>query len=196
MFLETSSLCLRPWQETDAENLYELAKNPNIGPVAGWPIHTSVENSMQIIREVLSAEYTFAVTIKHEDKVVGSIGLMIGEKSNLGIGADEAEIGYWIGEPFWGYGYIPEAVRELIRYAFKEVNISTIWCGYFDENQNSKRVNVKCGFRFHHTEHDKFWPLINESKTQHITCLSREEWPESQNIYRSGFGVENIKAGE
>ena len=181
MILETSRLYLRPWKETDAEDLFELANNPNIGPAAGWPIHTSIENSLQIIREILSAEYTFAVTIKNTDKAVGSIGLLIGEKSNLHIGADEAEIGYWIGEPFWGHGYIPEAVREIIRFAFEEVNISTIWCGFFDENDKSKRVSEKCGFRFHHTEHDKFWPLINESKTQHITCLSREEWLESLN---------------
>jgi len=176
MILETSRLNLRPWKETDAENLYELAKNPHVGPIAGWPIHTSVENSLYIIREVLSTEYTYSVTIKNEGKAVGSIGLMIGEKSNLGIGADEAEIGYWIGEPYWGHGYIPEAVCELMRYAFEEISILTIWCGYFDGNQKSKRVNEKCGFRFHHTEHDKFWPLINESKTQHITCFMREEW--------------------
>lgn len=167
---------MRPWKETDAENLYELAKNPRIGPIAGWPIHTSIENSLQIIREVLSAEHTYAVTIRNEDKAVGSVGLLIGEKSNLGIGSDEAEIGYWIGEPYWGHGYIPEAASELMRHAFVELHISTVWCGYFDENEKSKRVNEKCGFRFHHTEYDKFWPLINESKTQHITCITQKEW--------------------
>jgi len=182
MILETSRLYLRPWKETDAEYLYELAKNLNIGPKAGWPVHTSVENSLQIIKEVLSAQYTFAVTIKHEDKAVGSIGLMIGDKSNLGIGADEAEIGYWIGEPYWGHGYIPEAVRELNRFAFMELDISVVWCGFFDENEKSKRVNEKCGFRLHHIEQDKYWPLINESKTQQITCLSREEWLVSLDI--------------
>ncbi|MDR0509352.1 MAG: GNAT family N-acetyltransferase [Candidatus Methanoplasma sp.] len=176
MILKTSRLILRPWKETDAEDLYELAKNPHIGPIAGWPVHTNVENSAYIIREILSAEHTFAVTIRNKDNAVGSIGLMVGGKSNLDIGADEAEIGYWIGEPYWGRGYIPEAVRELMRYAFDELNLLTVWCGYFDENERSKRVCEKCGFRFHHTEHDRFWPPINESKTQHIACLTREEW--------------------
>ena len=176
MILETNRLYLRPWEETDAENLYEMAKNPHVGPSAGWPVHTSVENSAQIIRDVLSAEHTYAVTIKKKCNAVGSIGLMIGSKSNLGVSANEAEIGYWIGEPFWGHGYIPEAVRELTRYAFDELNVGAIWCGYFDGNEKSKRVNEKCGFRFHHTEHDKFWPLINESKTQHITCFTQKEW--------------------
>jgi len=181
MILETNRLILRPWRETDAEDLYELAKNPHVGPIAGWPVHTSIENSAYIIREILSAEHTFAVTIRNRDNAVGSIGLMIGNRSNLDIREDEAEIGYWIGEPYWGHEYIPEAVRELIRYAFDELGILAIWCGYFNDNDKSKRVNEKCGLRLQRTEHDRFWPLINELKTQHITRLTREEWLDSFN---------------
>ena len=60
----TERLILRPWKDTDAESLYEYAKDPAIGPIAGWPIHTSVENSLYIIREVLSADETYAVCLK------------------------------------------------------------------------------------------------------------------------------------
>jgi RimJ/RimL family protein N-acetyltransferase len=176
MMLETDRLRLRRWEESDAEQLYALAKNPHIGPAAGWPVHTSVENSLQIIRDVLSAEHNYAVTIQNENQAIGCIGLKMGEKSRLGVGPDEAELGYWLGEPYWGRGYMPEAARELMRYAFETLRLSTIWCGYFDENQKSRRVNEKCGLRFHHTEYDTFWPLINESKTLHITRLTREEW--------------------
>ena len=176
MILETSRLILRPWRETDAESLYEYAKDPRIGPIAGWPVHTSIENSLQIIQDILICDETYAVTIKDDDVAVGSIGLMIGDKSNLNIGANEAEIGFWIGVPFWGQGFIPEAVTRIMQYAFESLDISTIWCGYFDGNEKSKRVNEKCGFRFHHTETDKEWPLINEIKTQHITCITKEEW--------------------
>lgn len=176
MILETTRLILRPWKETDAKSLYLYAKDPLVGPIAGWPIHTSVEHSLQVIRDVLFANETYAVTIKNDDVAIGSIGLMIGDKSNLDIGIDEAEIGYWIGVPYWGQGYIPEAVRELMRYAFDELGISTIWCGYFDGNEKSKRVNEKCGFRYHHTERNKEWPLIHEIKTQHITCITKIEW--------------------
>ena len=102
MILETTILILRPWKESHAESLYEYAKNPLVGLAAGWPVHTSVENSRQIIREVLSAGETYAVTLKNNDVAIGSIGLLIGDKSNLNINADEAEIGYWIGEPYWG----------------------------------------------------------------------------------------------
>jgi len=176
MILETARLILRPWQEADAESLHEYAKDPRVGPAAGWPVHTSVENSRQIIRDVLSADGTYAVTRKDNDCAIGSIGLMVGDKSNLNIGADEAEIGYWIGVPYWGRGFIPEAVRELMRCAFDELGITTLWSGYFDGNEKSKRVQEKCGFRFHHTETEKEWPLINAIKTQHITCITKDEW--------------------
>ena len=110
MQLETKRLILRPWCEADAEALYEYAKNPAVGPVAGWPPHTSVENSREIIRDVLSASEVYAVCLKEDDRVVGSIGLTVGKDSNLDLPDTEGEIGYWIGVPFWGQGLIPEAV--------------------------------------------------------------------------------------
>lgn len=176
MKLETKRLILRPWEESDAEELYKYAKDPRIGPAAGWPVHTSVENSRQIIKDVLSAEGTFAVVLKESKGVIGSLGLMIGESSNLGIEKDEGEIGYWIGVPYWGQGLIPEAVVELMRYGFEDVNLKTIWCGYFDGNEKSKRVQEKCGFQYHHTEKDKNLPITNEIKTLHITNISKMQW--------------------
>lgn len=179
--LTTERLILRPWSESDAQNLYEYAKDPKVGPIAGWPVHTSVQNSREIIREVLSADGTYAVTVKGDDRAIGSIGLMVGEKSNLELSETEAEIGYWIGVPFWGKGYIPEATRVLIQYAFEELKLDTLWCGYFDENDKSKRVGEKCGFRFVRIEQKK-WPLIDETKTQHVTRLTKAEWMKSQEV--------------
>ena len=49
MEFKTERLILRPWEESDAESLYEYAKDPLVGPIAGWPVHTSVENSREII---------------------------------------------------------------------------------------------------------------------------------------------------
>lgn len=49
MQLETKRLILRPWQEEDAEELYKYAKDPRVGPIAGWPVHSSVENSLEIM---------------------------------------------------------------------------------------------------------------------------------------------------
>lgn len=176
MEFTTERLILRPWQESDAESLYEYAKNPAVGPVAGWPVHTSVDNSREIIRTVLTAEETYAVCLREDKKAIGSIGLMTGKASNLDIAEDEGEIGYWIGVPFWGQGLIPEACRELIRYAFSDLKLKKLWCGYFDGNLKSKRVQEKCGFQYHHTNKNIYWKLMDDIRTEHITCLTREEW--------------------
>ena len=180
MILTTERLLLRPWTEADAKALYKYAKSPDVGPIAGWPVHTDVENSRQIIRDILSAEECYAVVLTEDEGPIGSIGLMLGDKSNLAISAVEGELGFWIGKPYWGQGLIPEAVEELLRHGFEDLGLSAIWCGYFDGNEKSRRVQAKCGFLYHRTEKDKPWPLIGEVRTQHISCLTKSQWQESR----------------
>ena len=112
MVIETKRLRLRPWLESDAQSLYTYAKDPHVGPIAGWPVHTSVEDSLQVIRNVLAVPETYAVCLKTDDVAIGSIGLMIGAKSNLPLPETEGEIGYWIGVPFWGQGLIPDSPHK------------------------------------------------------------------------------------
>lgn len=176
MILETKRLILRPWEESDAQDLYEYAKDPKVGPAAGWPVHTSVENSREIIKTALSAPDTYAVVLKESGKVVGSIGLMRKANSNLHIEDQEGEIGYWIGVPYWGMGYIPEAVKRLQEYAFEEAGIETLWCAYYDGNEKSKRVMEKCGFRYHHTIENVPCPLIDDVRTEHVMVLYKKDW--------------------
>ena len=182
MVIETKRLRLRPWLESDAQSLYTYAKDPHVGPIAGWPVHTSVEDSLQVIRNVLAVPETYAVCLKTDDVAIGSIGLMIGAKSNLPLPETEGEIGYWIGVPFWGQGLIPEAVRALIRHAFEDLGLQTLWCGYFDGNEKSKRVQEKCGFRYHHTNENMHWALMDDIRTEHITCLPKEAWQKGENV--------------
>ena len=82
MQLTTERLILRPWVETDAEDLYRYAKDDRVGPIAGWPPHSSVGNSAEIIRTVFSAPETYAVCLKEDNRAIGSIGLMIGARSD------------------------------------------------------------------------------------------------------------------
>ena len=176
--LETKRLILRPWQVEDAESCNRYAKNPNIGPKAGWPVHESVENSREIIRTVLSAPNTFAVVLKQNMEPIGNISLMIGKQCNLTNAADEGEIGYWLGEPYWGQGFIPEAVQCLIRYAFEDCCLKKLWCGSFEGNHNSRRVQEKCGFHYAGSE-VREWPLLHKTLTGHIMSLTIEEWKHS-----------------
>lgn len=180
MHMETERLILRPWREDDAESLFAFAKDPAVGPIAGWPTHTSVENSREIIRNVLAVNETYAVCLKTDNKAIGSIGLMIGTQSNLDLPETEGEIGYWIGVPFWGMGLIPEATKELIRHAFVDLNLETLWCGYFEGNAKSKRVQEKCGFVYHHTNKDIYWKLMDDIRTEHITRLTQKEWEQKR----------------
>ena len=75
----TERLILRPWCEKDSENLYKYASDPDIGPAAGWPVHTSIENSREIIRTVFAAPETYAVCLKNNNQAIGSIGLKTGD---------------------------------------------------------------------------------------------------------------------
>lgn len=176
MNLETERLVLRPWTETDAAGLYKYARDKRIGSAAGWPPHKSVEESAEIIRTVFSQEGVYAVTLKGKNEAVGCVGLIRGAKSNFPISDNEGEISYWLGVPFWGKGLIPEAVKELIRYGFEDLKLHTLWCGYFDGNEQSKKVQEKCGFKYHHTSENIVSPFTKEIRTEHVSCLSREEW--------------------
>lgn len=176
MILETERLILRPWEDSDAEDLYEYAKDPRVGPNAGWPVHRSTEDSLKIIRTVLSAPETYAVCLREDGRAVGSVGLMIGKASGLGIPDSEGEIGYWIGVPFWGKGLIPEAVREIIRHAFVDIGLERLWCCHYDGNEKSKRCMEKCGFRYHHTNENVRCSLLNEIRTEHVESLAMDRW--------------------
>ena len=176
MTFETERLILRPWMETDAEDLYEYAKDPRVGPSAGWPVHTSVENSRDIIRNVLSAPETYAVVLKENGRAVGSVGLKIGEYSDLDLPDTQAEFGCWLGVPYWGQGLIPEALEGLKEYAFDTLGMEMLWYGYYDENSKSKRVCEKCGFTYQYTKENIYVSLIDAYKTEHIGCITRGEW--------------------
>ncbi len=173
MILHTKRLVLRPWREEDAEELYKYASDPEVGPPAGWPPHTSVENSREIIRNVLSAPETYAVCLKGGGKPIGSIGFHRADLADLD---DEYELGYWIGKPFWGQGLIPEASREMLRHAFLDLGMSRVWCGYYEGNVKSRRVQEKLGFVYHHTTEGIEVKLMNEIRTGHAMLMTRETW--------------------
>ena len=174
MTLETERLILRPWEESDAEACYEYAKDPRVGPIAGWPVHTSVENSRQIIRDVLMKPETYAIVLRETGSLIGCIGLQF--HSDLAKKDDEAELGYWLGVLWWGRGFMPEAGREMLRHAFEDLHLERVWCGYYDGNSKSKRVQEKLGFIYQWTTENAPVPLMHETRTGHVNCMSKEEW--------------------
>lgn len=176
MILKTKRLLLRSWQELDAKCLYEYAKSPEIGPIAGWPPHKSVEESLEVIKHVLQGAECYAICLQQDNLVIGAIELKLNGSSDMTERDDECELGYWIGYPFWGNGYVTEAAKEMIRHAFLDLDMRTIWCGYYDGNRKSKRVQEKCGFLHYCTTEDLDVPLMGEKRTRYMNILTKERW--------------------
>lgn len=163
-------------KELNEQSISGQKEKCHVGPIAGWPVHTSVDNSKEIIQTVLSADETYAVCLKEDNRAIGSIGLIPPAQSHTKVADDEVEIGYWIGVPFWGKGLIPEAVRKLQEHAFNNLGVSAMWCGYYDGNEKSKKCQEKCGFIFHHTENNKQCTLMGDVRTEHFTRITKKQW--------------------
>lgn len=144
--IETKRLILRPWRESDADALFKYASDPDVGPRAGWPPHRSVEESFEIIKTVFSGEGMWAVELKETGEAIGCVGYLPASGSNLEIGEDQCEVGYWIAKPYWGQGICTEAMRAVVDYCFNVKGFSVLWGDYFPENPASGRVMEKCGF--------------------------------------------------
>ncbi|MGU7809615.1 GNAT family N-acetyltransferase [Streptococcus suis] len=176
MILETNRLLLRPWSESDAADLFSQANHHEVGPAAGWPVHQSVEESREIIKTVLSQPETYALVFKETGQVIGSIGLMLGKQGGLDLPDSEAELGYWLGQGFWGQGLVPEACQAILNYGFNQLNLEKVWCRAFVENSKSLRVQEKLGFVYQYLLEDVHFPLIDEVRSERVNLLTREEW--------------------
>ena len=166
--LETERLILRPWLASDVESLYALASDSEVGPRAGWPPHTSAQESAQIIATVFSAPETYAVVLRETGELIGCAGFNSGDAANMPLAETELELGYWIGKPYWSHGYATEAARAVVERAFGELGLSTIRAAYFDGNDRSRHVLDKLGFRYERTEQDAPCELLGECRTQHF----------------------------
>ena len=147
-----------------------------MGPPAGWQPHKSVEESLEIIRSVLNGPEAYAICRKEDGMPIGSIELRLKDKTDLTDKDDECELGYWLARPFWGQGIMPEAAKEMLRHAFEDLGMTKVWCGYYDGNNKSKRVQEKCGFTYQWTTEGLEVKQMNEIRTGHVNMLSKEEW--------------------
>ncbi len=191
--LVTERLILRPWLAEDAGSLYKWAGNPRIGYAAGWQPHKSLEDSQKTIREILSRPELYAIVRRDSGSPIGCAGLMnfrITDKKGELItffderkSADltccslpdqeempedvctEAELGYWLAEPFWGGGLMTDACLELIRHGFSDLGLKRIWCSYYEGNERSRRTQERLGFQYHHTVENEYVPGLKERRT-------------------------------
>ena len=148
--IETKRLILRPFRQSDLCDFNEYASVPGVGEMAGWKHHETIEKTQKVLDKFIKEDKTFAIVFKKNNKVIGSIGV---EKYELEDELTEfngyygREIGYVLSKDYWGKGIMPEAVEAIIDYLFNDLNLDFLTCGYYDFNDQSKRVQEKCGFK-------------------------------------------------
>ncbi len=145
--MQNSRIRLRPWREEDAERLFELASDPEIGFMGGWQPHSSVSESRKIIQDVFINPTTWAVELKASDTIIGAIGYGPSCDCSLPARENEPTVGYWIGKPYWGQGFCTEALRMMIETVRNTTDIKSLISGHFADNLASGRVMEKCGFK-------------------------------------------------
>ena len=147
VLLTTPRLVLRPWQETDLEDLYAYASVDGVGQMAGWIPHQSIDESRRILSHFIKGDHVFA--LEHQGTVIGSLGIEEYSERHYPELADfrGREIGYVLSKDYWGQGLMPEAVQAVITWLFTGENLDFILVGHFDWNQQSRRVIEKSGFR-------------------------------------------------
>lgn len=165
VILTTERLTLRPWNIDDLADFNEYASVDGVGQMAGWLPHKDIEESREILNMFIAHKKTFA--LEYNGKVIGSLGI---EEYNEDVLPEYneklgREIGYVLAKDYWGDGLMPEAVNAVIKYLFETAHLDFIVCGHYTDNDRSKKVQEKCGF--------KHLKLI-KTKTQY--GVDKDEW--------------------
>ncbi|MBO6239890.1 MAG: GNAT family N-acetyltransferase [Butyrivibrio sp.] len=175
--LETKRLILRGWQDSDAASLFKYASDERIGPAAGWLPHESVGYSRAVIRTIFNKKEVYAICLKGgNNEPIGSIGLTLDGSKERPIKSGEAELGYWVGVPFWGRGIASEAAMEMLRRGFVDLKLDRIFCCYFDGNVKSKRVQEKCGFTHYKINEKTYIAMLKETRKEYVNVISASDW--------------------
>lgn len=171
--LETERLYLRMWNKKDAKELYEYAKNPNVGPHAGWKPHDNPAESKMIISTMFLTNMVWAMIDKETGKLIGSIGL---EEDKFRPDVNSKELGYSLSEDYWGKGLMTEAAKRLISYAFEVLKLDVLMIRTGEKNLRSQRVIEKCGFTYEGTLRRTY--RIYDGTIREVRCYSmlREEY--------------------
>jgi len=162
--LQTERLLLRPFAFSDAKRVQLLAGNEAIASTT-LNIPHPYEDGMA--EEWIGTHqngfekgelYNFAIEVRSSGNLTGAIGLVVNPRHV------RAELGYWIGQPYWNQGYCTEAAREVVRYGFEELGLHRIHAMHLSRNPASGRVMKNIGMRHEgrHREHVKKWDKFED----------------------------------
>ena len=148
--IETERLLLRPWEESDLNDLHEYAQRKEVAEPAGWKPSETLEMSAEHLRRYIEDKETFAIVLKESGKVIGSFSVQRRpwylyplERSLKG-----REFGFDLNNEYWGRGLAPEAAKAVTEYCFNVLDYDFVTCGHFLRNTQSQRCIEKSGFAF------------------------------------------------
>lgn len=135
---------IRPWRVTDLDSLVENANNPNVARFMTdmFPHPYTKEKGIAFIEFANLSDPVHIFAIELEGRAIGGIGI----HPQTDIMRKNAEIGYWLGEAYWGRGIISHAIPQMIEFAFKTYDINRVYARVFGSNDASKNVLEKNGF--------------------------------------------------
>ena len=162
--LETERLVLRPFTLDDAPHVQRLAGDRDIASTTGdipYPYEDGVaEDWIRSHRERFRSgeAVNYAIVIRGNNTLIGAIGLLINQRH------ETAEMGYWIGKPYWSNGYCTEAARVLLEYGFRDLGLNRLYANYFIRNPASGRVLEKIGMSYEGClrQHMKKWGAFED----------------------------------
>lgn len=140
------TIALRPWEMEDLQDLVTYANNPKIAQnlTDMFPHPYTRENGISFIQMTKNMQNGVILCIALDNKVAGSIGLHLQND----IMRKNAELGYFVAEPFWGKGVCTAAVRLMVSHGFRHFDIDRIYARPFGRNIASQKVLMNAGFKF------------------------------------------------
>ena len=169
--LETKRLRIRPYSEADIPELLPLIGTRDVAATTLRIAHPYTEQDARAFLDLAKepGKMWLAITFLSDGRQIGGIGMRIEEQHR------HAELGYWLGVPYWGQGYATEAGREMIRYGFEELDLHRIFATHFAHNPASGNILRKLGMRHEgcQREHLLKWGQFVDSE---IYGLLRHEW--------------------
>jgi len=174
--LTTARLTLRAFEESDAAPLFQHARNPNLTRFTLWDHHRTVGETVAFVRDYARLRYRegmaepYAITLTPDTKPIGACGCFWASQPN-----QTMELGYWVGEPFWGRGIAVEASEALIQFTFRNYEPERLQARVIAGNFASVRVLEKLNFRY---EGMLRASLLRRSRFEDVMIYSllRSEW--------------------
>lgn len=188
--LRTPRLLLRAWKKRDLEDFYEYARDERVGPRAGWKPHDSLETTRKVLEYFIEVKKVFAIEEVKSGKLIGSLGIdyPLSYVSEHFPGYEGRELGYVLNYDYWNRGYMTEAVEAVKGALFNRFSLDYLVCGHFYDNEASRAVILKTGFRYMGD-----MDYVNTDNRVYRTRMYYQWNPAKEDPYRS---KERILTGE